>query len=465
MKILIGTVSLNTRPLTELYLQSLKKAIRFAEDAAPWLDIDCLVIDNGSNDSVVELNGKYGIPQFRWIRNEKNLGVAPAWNQIIKCGFDADANLKYDYVLVCNNDIYWSEESIANFAAADHRGNFGWISLMLNDYRGKDVPHLVENAELESIAWRNRPDADSVKTKEQLEAVLAKTYEKWGGVEAYAQLMVKNHGIKIVEAYPCAPAFALSRDCIKQVGLFDEYGAPIGLHEDIDYCERIRRHGGFKVGYASGAYVHHFSMMTRTRSEFRDMWVNKRDENYRTKWGHGAEELHLVPFEYPIKLDIGSGEHPREGANWYHMDMDTTFMDVEFFHDASKELPFKDNSVSEIFASNVLEHIFHKDVPSVVYEWTRVLTHGGKMEIRVPNMKWICQQYAAGRWKLSFVPGTELNAMHAIFGGDHDGMPHLHKAGFDETNLKDLMQTAGLINIRNTSDAESWELRLVGEKA
>lgn len=463
-------MSLNTKPLTELYLKSLRKAVKKAEEhyeelGSAWLDIKEVVIDNGSTDDVYSLSRKYSTST--WIRNATNLGVAPAWNQILKQGFNSTGDFLYDYALICNNDIYWSENSILNFikgVLSKDTDSFGWISMMLNDYRGKDVPKLVENAQLESIALQNRPDADKVKTVEQLEEVLDNTYAFWGDVESYAELMETNHGIGIVEAYPCAPAFALSRHCIKEVGLFEEFGCPIGLHEDIDYCERIRRNGNFKVGYASAAYVHHFSMMTRTRSEFKNMWVNKRDENYKAKWGHGANELHLVPFDYPIKLDIGSGENPKKLPNWYHMDIDLSMPDVEFVHDVASALPFKDEGVSEIFASNVLEHVFYKDVPAVVFEWTRVLTHGGKIEIRVPNMKWICHQYAIGRWKMSFVPGTDLNAMHAIFGGDHDGVPHMHKAGFDETNLRDLMETAGLINVQNTSEENSWELRMIGEK-
>ncbi|MFP4029830.1 MAG: class I SAM-dependent methyltransferase [Candidatus Brocadiia bacterium] len=58
---------------------------------------------------------------------------------------------------------------------------------------------------------------------------------------------------------------------------------------------------------------------------------------------------------------------------------------VDYVYDASKPLPFSDETFELIHASHVLEHIPWYKIREVLREWTRILQRGGQMEIWVPD--------------------------------------------------------------------------------
>lgn len=83
-----------------------------------------------------------------------------------------------------------------------------------------------------------------------------------------------------------------------------------------------------------------------------------------------------------IKLNIGSGEQVLEG--WIGMDKADYGQDV--VRDLLRGLPFCDNSVDEIRADSVLEHIRdNDDFIFVMNECLRVLKPQSKMYVRVPH--------------------------------------------------------------------------------
>ncbi len=223
-----------------------------------------------------------------------------------------------------------------------------------------------------------------------------------------------------------------------------------------------------KFGVIFGAYVHHFSMMSRTKGEFKkEWWVNSREKAFQEKWGASSKEMEKITKETAkFRLDIGSGERPqkKEAEHWYHLDIDTQFPDVEFLQNVQDLSNLDDCSMKEIYSSNVLEHVEWKEVLATLYEWHRVLDFGGKIEIRVPNAKWLMQRVLEGSWNLELVEGIDFNAQHALMGGDHPGTPHLHKVLLEEGNLSRAMKDVGFINIQNVSSPSSWELQIKAEK-
>lgn len=85
-----------------------------------------------------------------------------------------------------------------------------------------------------------------------------------------------------------------------------------------------------------------------------------------------------VPY---FKLIIGCGNDKREG--W--IGMDKADYGQEIVWDLRWGIPLPDNSVEEIWADQVLEHIqMNEDYILVMNECLRVLKDGGKMEIQVP---------------------------------------------------------------------------------
>ena len=165
----------------------------------------------------------------------------------------------------------------------------------------------------------------------------------------------------------------------------------------------------------------------------------------------------------PRKLELGSGERPREG--YEHLDFRKGLPHLEHIHDLRKPLPFPANTFEEIFADNVLEHFPWIKSLTIVKDWVRVLKPGGLLRIIVPDLTNIIDGY---------IKGTGMNAISShrqvhgemglggwnskicsiikLFGGqDHDG--NYHFVAFDAELIAILFTKAGLSNIETSTGA------------
>lgn len=80
---------------------------------------------------------------------------------------------------------------------------------------------------------------------------------------------------------------------------------------------------------------------------------------------------------------------------------------------------FQDNSVSEIYSSNVLEHFRHLDSVKVLKEWCRVLKPGSTCWISVPDMDAnfrLYQKYGLVPWVVNIIWGDQYHpyAFHYV---------------------------------------------------
>ena len=83
-----------------------------------------------------------------------------------------------------------------------------------------------------------------------------------------------------------------------------------------------------------------------------------------------------------MKLNLGCGKNKLEG--YINCDIDPKVNPDEVI-DLSKDLPFKDNTVDEIFTSHTLEHIPHELlVEKALPEIWRVCKQDAKIKIIVP---------------------------------------------------------------------------------
>lgn len=144
------------------------------------------------------------------------------------------------------------------------------------------------------------------------------------------------------------------------------------------------------------------------------------------------EQLKNLPR--PIKLDLGSGGPAAVylGKGWLGVDY---YVDEADIRAPMDNLPFEDDTVSELFTSHALEHISKFDVPKVLKEMYRVLEKGGAITIRVPDLEWCVRHWlnnkASRGWELDIIFGNQ----------NHDG--EFHKTGFTKDTLKDLVTMAG----------------------
>jgi len=127
-----------------------------------------------------------------------------------------------------------------------------------------------------------------------------------------------------------------------------------------------------------------------------------------------------------VKLDIGSGDFPFEEEGWTTVDAYYEDADCKAW---AWDLPYESDSVEELRASHVLEHIPRPLTQRTLFEWFRVLCPGGLITIEVPDMDWM-----ARKW-LETDNGFDLDwAEECIYGaGGHMG--NFHRTAWNEIRL------------------------------
>jgi len=167
------------------------------------------------------------------------------------------------------------------------------------------------------------------------------------------------------------------------------------------------------------------------------------------------------------QLEIGPGPRRIEGFETLNI---IDGFSVDYVHDATKPLPFPDNTFKTIYASHILEHVPWYLSENVLQEWVRVLIPGGRLEIWVPNGLKICQAFVEAElnnspWFLEdgwFRFNEEKDpckwAAGRIFTyGDGTGRaddPNWHRALFSPRYLRQCLERSGLINVREMDRSE-----------
>jgi predicted SAM-dependent methyltransferase len=147
-----------------------------------------------------------------------------------------------------------------------------------------------------------------------------------------------------------------------------------------------------------------------------------------------------------IKLELGSGA--KRGNNGY------TTVDIygaDIYRDLRNGIPLKNNTVSSIYTSHMLEHIPFKQLIIFLEECLRVLKPGGTLSVCVPNARNYIQAYIEKRefrdskdfYKPAIVKtGSFLDQVNymAYMDGQHCYL-------FDEENLVNTLRLAGFSEV------------------
>jgi SAM-dependent methyltransferase len=160
---------------------------------------------------------------------------------------------------------------------------------------------------------------------------------------------------------------------------------------------------------------------------------------------------------------------------------------VDYIADASKRLPFRDQTFDLIYASHIIEHIPWYLTANALREWVRILKCGGRLEVWTPDGLKIARAFVAaedndslefhadGWWRFNESKDPCVWMAGRCFSyGDGSGRadhPNWHRALFSERHLRALMTNVGLIDIRRLERADvrghdhGWiNLGLVGTK-
>ncbi len=110
---------------------------------------------------------------------------------------------------------------------------------------------------------------------------------------------------------------------------------------------------------------------------------------------------------------------------------------------------FPNNHADLIYASHVLEHISHIDVPKVLKEWRRVLKEGGILRLSVPDFDELINIYSSEE--------RDIQAIIMPLMGGQDYAYNFHKTAFNEKYLAELLLSVGFKEVGKW-DPEKVEL-------
>ncbi len=146
-----------------------------------------------------------------------------------------------------------------------------------------------------------------------------------------------------------------------------------------------------------------------------------------------------------MKLEIGSGNKPREG--YLHFDIRKN-IGADVVGNAEK-LPFKNEEFEEVFSRFFLEHLPRKKAELAVKEMFRVTKKGGFVEIIVPNIAYFCRLFVEEKGQ------KKEWALNKIYGFENYNEDH-HFFGYDLDTLSQLLEKNGFIDIKQIETEEQY---------
>ena len=114
------------------------------------------------------------------------------------------------------------------------------------------------------------------------------------------------------------------------------------------------------------------------------------------------------------------------------------FDGVDYQGDISDLSQFEDNSIDEIYASHVVEHVPKKKIMETLKGVHRVLSTNGKFFISVPDMDILCKIFIDPKASTK----VKFHAMQMMFGGQIDEFD-FHYFGWNLEFIRDFLFKAG----------------------
>lgn len=158
----------------------------------------------------------------------------------------------------------------------------------------------------------------------------------------------------------------------------------------------------------------------------------------RRDWIQGY--FHSRDWDEPVSLHLGCGYQRQPGA-----------IDIDFVHttatdyvlDASN-LPFPENSVSQIESYHMVEHIPTRTIDRMLVEWNRVLQPGGTLVLELPDFDGVVETYLDAddpdkiELLLKYVFGSQrFESDYHHWGWNFERLSdRIERAGFDQVERK-----------------------------
>jgi len=167
-----------------------------------------------------------------------------------------------------------------------------------------------------------------------------------------------------------------------------------------------------------------------------------------------------TPYSSPkLNLHIG-GKIPH--PNWKILNI-VPGEGVDIVGDAKDLGQFKDESIQNIYASHVLEHLALSELAACLREWYRVLDPNGNMFISVPNLTTLCELFASGECD----PNERFLIIKMMMGSQKNPYD-FHRSAFDMDFICYILAEAGFKLIKEVESfgilKDCSEIRVRGRR-
>ena len=132
-----------------------------------------------------------------------------------------------------------------------------------------------------------------------------------------------------------------------------------------------------------------------------------------------------------------------------------------YIHDVRKALPFQEDSFSAVYASHLLEHLYHEEAKRLLDECFRVLRPGGIIRLVVPDLEAMVREYQSSDPPSAVtMPGADIlnekllmrsrsapkgNLLYRVYSCLLDF--HSHKWMYDAESLSFHLRQAGFLDV------------------
>ena len=154
-----------------------------------------------------------------------------------------------------------------------------------------------------------------------------------------------------------------------------------------------------------------------------------------------------------MRVNLGCGENKLEG--WQNIDINSDFKPEHVLNIATQLLPFKDNSVDELWCCHTIEHIEKKHHEHLILEIQRVLKIGCLVYFSYPEF-WKCVK----NWKDNYQGRRDL--WEATIFGRQTTKWDRHVCIMDTAMFTVFLEYLGFICIASTSERLQSYNSLVG---
>lgn len=145
-----------------------------------------------------------------------------------------------------------------------------------------------------------------------------------------------------------------------------------------------------------------------------------------------------------MKLHLGCGTKRIEGF----INIDIRSMDsVDVVEDIKELKSFKDNTVSLIYASHVLEHFGRKEYKLILTRWYDLLKDAGTLRLCVPDLEQVFNHYAKFK---------DIEILRGFLYGGQTYDQNYHYCGWDFASLSKDLKEIGFKSVQryNWRDTE-----------